>query len=123
MQTLTCKAGHDWTRPAQRGAPPRYCPDHAPQRTAPLTPDELSARRAAKAEADEAARREHWAWYRKWSRSEAALTARILEAERVGEASQSLRDDRTLMWWELNERGLPAGKDPERGPVEGAIPA
>ena len=26
--TLTCAAGHTWERPAQRGRPPRYCPEH-----------------------------------------------------------------------------------------------
>src|SRR4051794_3298571 len=30
MQTLRCQHGdgHDWTRPAQRGKPPRFCPAH-----------------------------------------------------------------------------------------------
>lgn len=28
MQTLTCRAGHTWQRPAQRGKPPHYCPKH-----------------------------------------------------------------------------------------------
>lgn len=26
--TLTCAVGHTWERPAQRGRPPRYCPEH-----------------------------------------------------------------------------------------------
>lgn len=30
MQLLTCEAGHEWTRPSQRGRPPRFCPDHVP---------------------------------------------------------------------------------------------
>lgn len=29
MSTLTCAAGHTWERPAQRGRPPRFCPEHA----------------------------------------------------------------------------------------------
>lgn len=28
MQTLTCSAGHAWTRPSQRGKPPKLCPEH-----------------------------------------------------------------------------------------------
>lgn len=27
---LKCAAGHDWERPAQRGRPPHWCPEHAP---------------------------------------------------------------------------------------------
>jgi hypothetical protein len=35
IQTLRCHHGdgHDWTRPAQRGKPPRFCPEHKPGRT------------------------------------------------------------------------------------------
>lgn len=29
---LKCAAGHDWERPAQRGRPPHWCPEHAPGR-------------------------------------------------------------------------------------------
>jgi hypothetical protein len=30
IQTLRCDhgEGHDWTRPSQRGKPPKYCPEH-----------------------------------------------------------------------------------------------
>lgn len=30
IQTLHCQhgEGHDWTRPAQRGKPPKFCPEH-----------------------------------------------------------------------------------------------
>jgi hypothetical protein len=30
MQTLTCRAGHEWTRPSQRGKPPVWCAEHRP---------------------------------------------------------------------------------------------
>ncbi len=33
-QTLKCAAGHTWTRDAQRGKPPRYCPEHKPAKPA-----------------------------------------------------------------------------------------
>lgn len=42
-QTLKCAAGHEWTRPSQRGKPPRFCPEHKP---AP-TPSEASSAPAA----------------------------------------------------------------------------
>lgn len=29
-QTLHCQAGHDWSRPSQRGKPPLTCPQHRP---------------------------------------------------------------------------------------------
>lgn len=29
-QTLTCNAGHDWTRAPKRGRKPLWCPEHTP---------------------------------------------------------------------------------------------
>lgn len=40
MMTLKCAAGHEWTRPSQRGKPPKFCPDHKP---APTPVERVSA--------------------------------------------------------------------------------
>jgi hypothetical protein len=36
METLRCRAGHDFTRPLVRGKKPQWCPDHRPQAKKPV---------------------------------------------------------------------------------------
>jgi hypothetical protein len=45
METLRCRAGHDFTRPLVRGKKPAWCPDHRPQVKKPVEalPEPLSA--------------------------------------------------------------------------------
>lgn len=57
--TLTCKAGHTWTRPAQRGRPPIFCPEHAPAKAEPKK-EKISAIDKA-----EAAYNDNSAWIKK----------------------------------------------------------
>lgn len=51
MMTLTCRAGHEWQRPSQRGKPPHYCPKHkpgaAPAKPKKPVPDLMKALKAS----------------------------------------------------------------------------
>lgn len=40
---LQCEAGHKWERTAQRGRPPRFCPQHTPGARAPAKITPLTA--------------------------------------------------------------------------------
>jgi hypothetical protein len=39
IQTLHCRAGHDWERESQRGKPPVWCAEHKPEKITPVRMD------------------------------------------------------------------------------------
>lgn len=60
LETLHCAKGdHDWTREKKRGKKPNNCPEHTPEKPAPLDPEERirrqqEGRKAKQAEKDAA---------------------------------------------------------------------
>jgi regulator of protease activity HflC (stomatin/prohibitin superfamily) len=110
MMTLRCKHGdgHDWQRPAQRGKPPHFCPEHAPAKPvkvskpkvekveaetqdADMTPEELEAQRERLRKAREA--KERKAKERAEAEAKAAAEQRAKELAELEQRVTPLYDE------------------------------
>lgn len=93
LETLTCEAGHEWSREKKRGQKPKRCPDHQPVK-ATLDPEERIRRqqegRRIKQEAKDQEGILTVLAYRKWVKEDAAVWA----AYRSGEITQSQYGDK-----------------------------
>lgn len=85
-ETLHCEKGnHDWTREKKRGKKPKNCPDHTPQPTPALDPEERirrqqEGRRAKQAERDAEGVAAVLEW-REYNKADAAAWARYRRGE------------------------------------------
>lgn len=121
--TLRCEhgdEGHDWTRPAQRGRPPRFCPEHrgtskprvktnvleAQTKAKPEpTPEELEAKREKMRKAREAKEKK--------AAERAAQEAQKAKKE-AAEQLDALREQEPQLYAEYNaalEKALKSNKD------------